>query len=242
MFSENMVPIMTNVDIVFRRNVDMQPEARTSFVNSLKSSGVAGEGGGSASGGGGDTDPSGGAVNVPGIRDGNGYDPMSAFKKWGLSGGSWTYGAGSSNDPYSKKSHGGALHQAWDIGAPFATPLLAGVYGVVGDLNDGVKDNVAGHNPGSGSPSNWITIHCKYKGADATVYYQHLHQNSISVSRGTKVTPTTRIAQTGNSGNSSGPHLHLATWTGRRMANTRYPTKDAEIIWAPSVLFANQGR
>ena len=112
----------------------------------------------------------------------------------------------------------GALHAAYDVPMPSGSRLFSPVNGEVVDLVTGVPNRPGG----PGSPSNWITIAHKVNGQWRTHYLQHCA--AILVKRGQKVTagqPLT-VAASGNSGNSSGPHVHWAYSVGRHGAATRY--------------------
>ena len=113
----------------------------------------------------------------------------------------------------------GALHAAWDVGMWRGTKLYAPWPGVVTDLQDGVNNNPPGYNPGSGAPSNWITLHEPTQ--DVTLYYQHLSPG-LKVSKGQRVDAGQLLGYSGNTGNSSGDHLHLAGIKGKRHKWDRY--------------------
>lgn len=114
----------------------------------------------------------------------------------------------------------GGPHFALDLQASIGTPTYAVGDGVIVDMNDGVSND--GYH-GSGAPSNWITLGIIYKGRKATVYYQHLSPGvSKFVSKGQHVKAGQVIGQTGNTGNSTGPHLHLATQWGWKTEAGRY--------------------
>ena len=98
-------------------------------------------------------------------------------------------------------------------------------------------------NPGSGAPSNWITLGVRWGNKDVTVYYQHLSPGLL-VKKGQKVTKGQVIAKSGNSGNSTGPHLHIAAMYGRRMKSERYiymnnSGNNEHIIFPPSKVWSD---
>ena len=137
----------------------------------------------------------------------------------------------------SKYYSSGAKHIAYDYGTPLGTPILSIGEGTVAYISDGVNNNPSGTNPGSGAPSNYIVVFTQYQGKDAYVYYQHLNKG-LKVKKGDKVTNGQHIANSGNSGNSSGPHLHIATGKGHPPAASRYQYMDAAYeIFPPSLMY-----
>ncbi|MER6250109.1 M23 family metallopeptidase [Streptomyces sp. NPDC001584] len=88
-------------------------------------------------------------------------------------------------------------HSGQDFAAPIGTPVKAAAAGVV------VK---AGPNGGGDGPAYGNAIVIKH--ANAT-YSQYAHLSKIQVKIGQKVNASQRIALSGNTGNSSGPHLHF---------------------------------
>lgn len=150
----------------------------------------------------------------------------------------------------------GDLHAAFDFAVVTGTPLFAVRDGVILDCNDGVANNPPGVNPGSGAASNWVLLGIRYKGKPASVYYQHLSPG-LNVKKGDKVKEGRRLGESGNSGNSTGPHLHLATMWGHRDVNSRYAYLDSigasEVppkgtasndicIYPPSLMYRRNGR
>ena len=107
----------------------------------------------------------------------------------------------------------GSIHAAYDVGMPIGTPLYAPCDAVVKELNDGVANNPGG-SPGSGAPSNYVLLWSQEK-PERTIYFQHMNKG-IPVKVGQKIAAGTKIGTSGNTGNSTGPHLHLAVsnvWT-----------------------------
>lgn len=94
------------------------------------------------------------------------------------------------------------LHGAIDISTPTGTTLYSVAPGYVAKT---IRSNSGG--------GNQIIIHHLINGKYYTSYYCHL--SSINVSMGQIVTKDTVIGKTGNTGNSTGPHLHLGLATGR---------------------------
>jgi murein DD-endopeptidase MepM/ murein hydrolase activator NlpD len=145
--------------------------------------------------------------------------------RWGLSAGR-TYSSG-------------AFHGAWDIPCPTGTILRAAMGGTVIGCNRGVPKNKTG---GSGAPSNWILIYTPpFPGfpQGVTTYYQHLWTLAPEVQVGAKIEGGQTIGKTDNTGNSSGPHLHIHIMYGRQSryalySNSKlavYPPKKAWQAW-----------
>ncbi|MEU3407884.1 M23 family metallopeptidase [Streptomyces sp. NPDC006670] len=88
-------------------------------------------------------------------------------------------------------------HSGQDFAVPVGTPVHAASGGTV------VK---AGPNGGGDGPAYGNAIVIKH--ADNT-YSQYAHLSKILVKVGQKVTLDQKIALSGNTGNSSGPHLHF---------------------------------
>ena len=93
-------------------------------------------------------------------------------------------------------------HAAIDI----STPIGTSVYSV----SSGRVAKVIYSNKGGG---NQIIIHHMVNGKYYTSYYCHLSAFNVSV--GSIVTKDTIIGKSGNTGNSTGPHLHLGLANGR---------------------------
>jgi len=110
----------------------------------------------------------------------------------------------------------GTYHGSWDIAMPSYTTIRAPVDGEILDYVTGVP-NVPG---GSGSPSNWILLGFVRNGRKECYYFQHL--SKALVKKGQKVKEGDKIGESGNSGNSSGPHLHLTLQAGWKQAYNRY--------------------
>lgn len=133
----------------------------------------------------------------------------------------------------------GSRHFAYDYLVPMGTDLLAVRDGVILDCQDGYTSSSPGSNY-SGEPSNWILLgYLNSKGQKRTVYYQHLSKGLL-VKKGQKVKAGQKIGKSGNSGNSTGPHLHLAANKGWSTRRTRYNymyDKDI-LIYPPSLVWA----
>ena len=93
----------------------------------------------------------------------------------------------------------GSYHYGIDLAAPIGTPIYAAADGVV------VR---AGTAEGFGL---WVVL--QHPGL-TNVYTVYGHVNSFSVSVGQQVTAGQQIAEVGNRGYSTGPHLHFEVQTG----------------------------
>lgn len=111
----------------------------------------------------------------------------------------------------------GTLHASWDVAMPNGTRINSPVNGHIIDRVTGVP-NVPG---GSGSPSNWVLIgYTDEQGRKRCHYLQHL--SKATCQPGQKVSVGDKVGESGNSGNSSGPHLHWTCQEGWQSAATRY--------------------
>jgi murein DD-endopeptidase MepM/ murein hydrolase activator NlpD len=90
-----------------------------------------------------------------------------------------------------------AKHSGQDFAVPIGTPVKAAGAGTV------VK---AGPNGGGDGPAYGNAVVVKHNNGK---YSQYAHLSKINVKIGSKVKAGQTIAKSGNSGNSSGPHLHF---------------------------------
>ena len=136
----------------------------------------------------------------------------------------------------------GAPHWAYDYLTPYGTPLLAVRDGIILDCVSTADPNSPERNY-PGEPSNWILLGYRNRlNQKRTVYYQHL--SSVKVTRGQTVHAGDVIGKSGNSGNSTGPHLHLAAMKGYQTRATRYIYMSSwslriyppSLVWAPTSL------
>ena len=135
----------------------------------------------------------------PGLLDHiNRHGTLAGYAKGGMvrpvKGGRFTSGFGAGRGRYS--------HAGQDIAVPIGTPVYAAMDGTV-----------LGHQP-PGRTGRYVFL--SHPGGRNT-YYGHLSR--ALVSPGDTVKQGQRIALSGNTGNSTGPHLHYETWTGGRPVN-----------------------
>lgn len=143
----------------------------------------------------------------------------------------------------------GTLHGAWDVGIWRGTKLYAAKAGTVVGKNDGVKNHPSGAQYAvAGSPSNWVLLCANVGGKPAVLYYQHLSPG-IAVKRGQKVAAGKYLGKSGNTGNSTGDHLHISAsfvpWSCAKFTQARaeavryrYLTVPNDRLFAPSKFWA----
>lgn len=135
----------------------------------------------------------------PGLLDHvNRTGSMSGYASGGLvrpvRGGALTSGFGASRGRYP--------HAGLDFAVPIGTPVHAAMDGTV-----------LGYQP-TGRTGRYVFL--SHSGGRNT-YYGHLSQPQVSA--GQQVTKGQQIGLSGNTGNSTGPHLHWETWTGGKPVN-----------------------
>ena len=120
------------------------------------------------------------------------YRPVSADIKI-----SSTYGE--RVDPVTKVK--GAMHYGTDFATPVGTPVVAAESGKI--FKAGWQDE-KDHSVGFGYR---VWQSARIGGQAVSIFYAHLSE--ISVRDGEEITAGTRIGLSGNTGKSSGPHLHF---------------------------------
>lgn len=104
--------------------------------------------------------------------------------------------------PHGEYSHADAENrEAIDFAAPIGTPVIAARAGRVMQAEGRFSDT-----PGKLDQANFIRI-LHHDGSMAV--YAHLQHGSLRIAPGQQVQAGDHIANTGNSGYSSGPHLHF---------------------------------
>lgn len=113
-------------------------------------------------------------------------------------------------------SHFGPKNRyAMDIAMPVGTPIIAARAGIV------VKVENSQSGRGTDPSGNFVRVLHN----DGTMgVYLHLKQGSVSVREGQQVTVGSPLALSGNTGNSSGPHLHFVVQrnTGQGLVSIPY--------------------
>jgi murein DD-endopeptidase MepM/ murein hydrolase activator NlpD len=95
---------------------------------------------------------------------------------------------------------------AWDFPMPIGTPVLAVAAGRVIYVRDAIPNNLGrSHSADPTTESNVVQID---HGDGYVSVYAHLDRNGVWVCPGQRVARGQCIARSGNSGYSSGPHLH----------------------------------
>jgi murein DD-endopeptidase MepM/ murein hydrolase activator NlpD len=98
---------------------------------------------------------------------------------------------------YGPRNMGSGFHAGVDIASPVGTPVFAS--------NSGVIVAARWENPNNPKQGYGQFVQIKHEDGTQTVY---AHLSSIGVRQGDKVEKGIQIAKTGNTGSSTGPHLH----------------------------------
>jgi murein DD-endopeptidase MepM/ murein hydrolase activator NlpD len=91
------------------------------------------------------------------------------------------------------RNYSSEFHHGVDFGCPVGTPDTAAEGGIVA---------VAGTSESAG---NWVVV----KAAGGQMVYKYMHHSKLVVSPGVMVNAGQLLAYTGNTGRSTGPHLHF---------------------------------
>lgn len=111
---------------------------------------------------------------------------------------------------YDCASHPRRNHKGTDIGVPRRTPIRAAAGGTVIRAVDGCGEGST--SCGGGFGNHVIILH---EGGRATLY-AHMTAGTVDVRRGDTVTCGQQIGLSGNTGHSTGPHLHFEVRDGVR--------------------------
>lgn len=139
------------------------------------------------------------------------------------------------NTPFASKNpqvYNGSGHNGIDLGVPEGSGIYSAADGVV--VGTGNTDSSC-----SGvSYGKWILI--KHNNGLSTLY---AHLSSIQVSEGQAVTVGQKIALSGNTGYSTGPHLHFTVYASDAVAVSNYTSKVCGTIMrmplAPKAAYLN---
>lgn len=93
------------------------------------------------------------------------------------------------------------IHNGIDFAVPIGTPIMA--------CRDGVVHRSGWENPSAPKQGYGMLIMQRVAYGDAMYYLFYAHCNELLVGEGTFVREGQQIAKSGNTGRSSGPHLHL---------------------------------
>lgn len=107
-----------------------------------------------------------------------------------------------------------------DVAMPIGTPIYAARSGEVVDMK--MYFEKGGLDPSAHSKANFIRL--KHSDGTMTVYV-HLKQNSQKVKIGQHVNAGEQIAESGNTGYTSGPHLHFAVQHNNGVSTVSIPFK-----------------
>jgi len=94
----------------------------------------------------------------------------------------------------------GHTHQGQDLSAAEGTPLVAPLAGTI--LYRGFQEDGAGY---------YLVLHAN---DNRDYVFMHLRKGSLKVTTDDRVARGERIAEVGNTGHSTGPHLHFEIWVG----------------------------
>lgn len=108
------------------------------------------------------------------------------------------------------------LH-AVDFAAPIGTPVVATRGGTVMQAQDRFRD-------GTGRPDEANLVRILHSDGSMAVY-AHLQHGSLAVVPGERVAAGRMLARSGNSGYSSGPHLHFAVQTNAGLGLASVPVR-----------------
>lgn len=134
------------------------------------------------------------------------YGITKTKNKWGLplKSGSMSQDFTTLRAVYTLRAPGDYDHSGIDLAAATDTPVYSTADGIVKNVTDGYGNNRG--STGMASYGNYIDV---YHGNGYFTRYAHLNKGSMKVQAGDSVRKGQQIAGLGNSGNSTGPHLHF---------------------------------
>ena len=99
------------------------------------------------------------------------------------------------------------MHRGVDLAGSEGTDIFAALDGTV-----------AAAGPASGF-GQWIVVDSQTSGGLVSTVYGHMYPDGVLVRQGTSVKAGDHIAELGNNGQSTGPHLHFEYWEGGRLSH-----------------------
>lgn len=103
---------------------------------------------------------------------------------------------------------GGEAHNGMDLAPPRGAPIYAFADGIV----------IASQDTGVSGFGGWIVVLHEIDGREMSTVYGHQDPGGNLVAEGATVEAGEHIARVGNSGYSTGPHLHFELYEGNRLA------------------------
>ena len=134
------------------------------------------------------------------------YPPQST-SPWILPypvGTSYTVTQGNCSDTFGHRAEAPAARHAYDFGMPIGTPLIANRDGTVHAFIESNPD-------GTGRPEDNNALQIRHDD-DSVTEYAHLTTSGVLVELGQRVSQGDTVALSGNSGPSTGPHLHFVVF------------------------------
>lgn len=104
-----------------------------------------------------------------------------------------------------QRNVGSRQHGGFDLAGTNNTPVYSPCDGVVKKVSFPFNSNIPNYNVATG---NTLTINCKVNNINYDVIYMHLYPNSNLVKVGQEVVHFQKVASIGNTGYSTGSHLH----------------------------------
>lgn len=101
----------------------------------------------------------------------------------------------------------GGFHRGIDLAGKRGTPIYAMADGVV----------LAAQDQGVEGFGGWVVIGHRIDGREYSTVYGHMDPGGVRVVQGQHVAAGDNIATIGNSGQSTGPHVHVEVWEGNRL-------------------------
>jgi murein DD-endopeptidase MepM/ murein hydrolase activator NlpD len=120
--------------------------------------------------------------------------------------------------PYGAKYKTGGIHKGIDYRASIGTPVVAAVPGVVVHAGKHIYKKGWGWSFGI----HVIVDNDKFKDGTAGLWAGYCHLNGVNVSVGQRVVAGQLLGTSGNTGRSTGPHLHFEIQTGRTWSPVKH--------------------